>query len=130
MSFASAFLSSLDDDVETRVEDNVQALLQAVVPEPATSAALPHVRQSNLGFGVPMTWALAEGRESRQTRTALKTRLTAFEPRLAAISDIELSEDEDQNTVTFQVAGRIDGGDTIEIETRMSRLDQNVEKGR
>lgn len=130
MSFASAFLSPLDDDVETRVEDNVQALLQAVVPEPATSAALPHVRQSNLCFGVPMSWALAEGRESRQTRTALKTRLTAFEPRLAAISDIELSEDEDQNTVTFQVAGRIDGGDTIEIETRMSRLDQNVEEGR
>ena len=130
MSFASAFLAPLDDDLETRVEDNVQALLQAVVPEPAITAALPHVRQSNLCFGVPMTWALAEGRESRQTRTALKTRLTAFEPRLSAISDIELSEDEDQNAVTFQVAGRIEGGEPVEIETRMSRLDQHVEESR
>lgn len=130
MSFASAFLTAKDDDLETRVEGNVQALLQAVVPEPAAGPALPHVRQSNLCFGVPMTWALAEGRESRQTRTALKTRLGAFEPRLNAISDIEIIEDEDRNSVTFQVAGRVAGGEAVEIETRMSRLDQHVEEGR
>lgn len=131
MSFASAFLSISggDSDLDTRVEANLDAVLQAVVPEVECNPALVHVRQSNLAFGVPMSWALTEGRESRQTRTALKARISAFEPRLAHVSDIELVEDEHQNSVTFRVAGRIADGTSVDLETKLSRLDQKVKEG-
>lgn len=134
MSFASAFLGARDkEDSSARVEANLETLLQAISPEWVVGPELENVQASNLCFGVPMNWALAEGRDSRQMRSTLRDRLNSFEPRLVSLSEIDVQEDTQQNTVTFYVAGavRADGSTRlIEIEKKLSRMDQNVEGGR
>jgi len=132
MSFASAFLDQGDDDLEHDVQVNIATLLQAVSPECAAGVNLPNVQASILCYGIPMHWALAEGRNSRQMRSTLKERLMAFEPRLKTVSEIDLQEDDQKNTVKFFVSGTVKDGGTaqpIEVETRLSRLDQHIEEG-
>lgn len=132
MSFTSAFLDEADGELEHEVQANIATLLQAISPECSAGVELPNVQASILCFGMPMHWALAEGRKSRQMRSTLKDRLGAFEPRLSAVSEIDVHEDDQQNSVTFFVSGTVKEGGTaqpIEVETRLSRLDQNIEEG-
>lgn len=131
MSFASAFLNMPDDQsIEVRVGRHVETLLQSVAPEQVVGPELPHVRVSNLCFGVPMDWALGEGQRNTQVRSMLRDRLEKFEPRLALMSEISLQEDTTENSVTFYIAGavRIQGGtDKVEIVKTLSRMDQYAE---
>ncbi|TQF00102.1 MAG: hypothetical protein FKY71_05180 [Spiribacter salinus] len=131
MSFASAFLNMPDDQsIEVRVGRHVETLLQSVAPEQVVGPELPHVRVSNLCFGVPMDWALGEGQRNTQVRSMLRDRLEKFEPRLALMSEISLQEDTAENSVTFYIAGavRTQGGtDKVEIVKTLSRMDQYAE---
>lgn len=132
MSFASAFLGASEDGSnETRIASNVQTLLQAIAPECNVGRSLENVLSSNLCFGVPMNWALGDGQNSVQMRGMLRERLNRFEPRLSVLSEIDVHEDTDQNTVTFYIAGGVQstaGTEAVEIETTLSRMDQYTEE--
>ena len=133
MSFATAFLGVREGGtVESQIGLNVQTLLQAIAPEWEVSRGLENVRASNLCYGVPMTWAIGDGQTSPQMRGVLRERLKRFEPRLSVLSEIEVEEDSDQNTVSFYIVGGVHGKtgtEAFEIETKLSRMDQNVEEG-
>lgn len=128
MSFGSAFLERAGDQrIEECVGFHVETMLQSIAPEPIVGPALPHVRLSNLCFGVPMDWALDEGQRNLHVRRMLRDRLEKFEPRLALMTDIFLQEDTAKNAVTFYIAGAVrsqSGTDRVEIYTTLSRMDQ------
>lgn len=132
MSFASAFLDQPDDlALESRVGQHVETLLQSIAPEQVVGPEFPHVRVSNLCFGVPMDWALGEGRRNTQIRSMLRDRLEKFEPRLALMSEISLQEDATENSVTFYIAGAVrgqSGTERVEIVKTLSRMDQYTEE--
>lgn len=131
MSFASAFLDMPDDvGLEDQVGFHVETLLQSIAPEQVVGPEFPHVRLSNLCFGVPMDWALGEGQRNTQVRSMLRDRLEKFEPRLTLMSEISLQEDATGNSVTFYIAGAVrsqSGTDKVEIVTTLSRMDQYTE---
>ena len=131
MSFASAFLNRPDDQsIEDRVGFHIETLLQSSAPEQVVGPELPHVRLSNLCFGVPMDWALGEGQRNTQVRSMLRDRLEKFEPRLALMSEISLQEDTTENAVTFYSSGAVrsqGGTDKVEIVKTLSRMDQYAE---
>ena len=133
MSFRSAFLGARDDQsLDESIGAQVETLLKSISPECNTSGRLPHVQASNLCFGVPMNWALGDGQRNAQVRGTLRERLERFEPRLALLSEIELREDASENAISFYIAGgvRKEGNtDRIEIETTLSRLDQDAGGG-
>ena len=128
MSFASAFLgANAEEGLDESIGAHVETLLKAISPEWDAGPGLPNVRASNLCYGVPMNWALGDGHRMSQVRGALRERLERFEPRLELLSEIELEEDVSENAVTFFVAGSARSGsvtDRVEIETKLSRLDQ------
>ncbi|WP_293450664.1 hypothetical protein [Planktotalea sp.] len=132
MGFATAFLGARAQETpEAKIATNVQTLLQSISPEFEVERALHNVHASNLCYGVPMTWALGDGESSGQMRGMLRERLNRFEPRLSVLSEIELHEDTDLNTVTFFIAGGMknnSGTEAVEIETTLSRMDQYVEE--
>lgn len=132
MSFATAFLDAREDaNSEALIASNVQTLLQAIAPEYEVERGLENVLSSNLCFGVPMNWALGEGQNSAQMRGMLRERLNRFEPRLSVLSEIDVHEDSDQNTVTFYIAGGVQGlsgTESVEIATKLSRMDQYAEE--
>lgn len=134
MSFATAFLGADEEQTEEdRIGANVEVLLQAVSPEWSVGPEFPCVQASNLCFGVPMNWALGDGKRSGQIRGTLRTRLGLFEPRLTALSQVDLHEDTQDNAVTFYIAGATRSGGKnaeIEIEKKLSRLDQFVKEAR
>ncbi|MEM1074119.1 MAG: hypothetical protein AAF665_06720 [Pseudomonadota bacterium] len=131
MSFAKAFLGQRDGDSSGRlISATVESMLQSISPECSVPEALRHVRSSNLCYGVPMQWALGDGAKSKRTRSVLRERLTIFEPRLKTLSEIDVVEHEDDNTVTFVVVGTSQVGsstEAVEIEKRLSRMDQHVD---
>ena len=130
MRFAKAFLGAparLDED--GAIARQVAHLLEAVVPGPGIPPACMQVAASNLGFGLPMNWALADADRREQIRAALRARLERFEPRLAAVSTIEIAEDDEGNIVEFYIrARRRSGTDPVEIGARLSLLDHEVEE--
>jgi predicted component of type VI protein secretion system len=132
MSFATAFLAArADEHTEAKIATNVQTLLQSISPEFEVDRALQNVHASNLCYGVPMTWALGDGENSAQMRGMLRERLNRFEPRLSVLSEIELREDTDLNTVTFFIAGGMKNKavtEAVEIETTLSRMDQYAQE--
>lgn len=132
MGFADAFLSGRGDrDVEDKIATHVNFLLQAITPEPQVPEAFEKVRSSNFCYGVPMNWALKNADRQATVRRALRDRLVRFEPRLKRIRSIEMTEDEVGNLVDFVICAEIeqeDGAQEIEIETRVSLFDQQIEK--
>lgn len=134
MSFASAFLGLRAGEATDRViSASVENMLQTIAPECAAPASLRNVRASNLCYGVPMHWALSDGAASKRTRGVLRERLAMFEPRLKTMSEIDVVEHDAENAVTFVVAGAARVGsevEVVEIEKRLSRMDQHLdEKG-
>lgn len=131
MSFASAFLGlRRNDTTEKRIAATVESVLQSISPECNVPDGLQNVRSSNLCYGVPMQWALGDGAQSKRTRGVLRERLTTFEPRLNTLSEIDVVENEQENCVTFVVAGTSHvGSDTevVDIQKRLSRMDQQVD---
>jgi predicted component of type VI protein secretion system len=78
-----------------------------------------------------MDWALENGQGSVQMRGMLRARLNRFEMRLSILSAIELYEDTENNTVIFFISGGVQGNfgtESIEIETKLSRMDQYAEE--
>ncbi|MDX8349809.1 hypothetical protein SLH49_17625 [Cognatiyoonia sp. IB215446] len=133
MSFASAFLGLRENDTtEKRIAATVESVLQSISPECDVPDGLQNVRSSNLCYGVPMQWALGDGAQSKRTRGVLRERLTTFEPRLNTLSEIDVVENDQENSVTFVVVGTSQvGSDTeaVDIEKRLSRMDQHVDNG-
>lgn len=132
MSFASAFLGGrTSEGSHAQIASNVQALLQSISPEPEVGLEMVNVLASNLCYGVPMDWALENGQGNVQMRGMLRARLNRFEMRLSILSAIELYEDTDNNTVIFSISGGVQGNfgtESIEIETKLSRMDQYAEE--
>lgn len=132
MSFASAFLGGrTGEGSHAQIASNVQALLQSISPEPEVGLEMVNVLASNLCYGVPMDWALENGQGSVQMRGMLRARLNRFEMRLSILSAIELYEDTENNTVIFFISGGVQGNfgtESIEIETKLSRMDQYAEE--
>ena len=131
MSFASAFLGGrTSEGSHAQIASNVQALLQSISPEPEVGLEMVSVLASNMCYGVPMDWALENGQGNVQMRGMLRARLNRFEMRLSILSAIELYEDTDNNTVIFSISGGVQGNfgtESIEIETKLSRMDQYAE---
>ena len=132
MSFASAFLGGrTGEGSHAQIASNVQALLQSISPEPEVGLEMVNVLASNLCYGVPMDWALENGQGNVQMRGMLRARLNRFEMRLSILSAIELYEDTENNTVIFFISGGVQGNfgtESIEIETKLSRMDQYAEE--
>lgn len=130
MSFASAFLDEHEDaPTEDKIAASVEVILRSISPECNIPASLRETRSSNLCFGVPMQWALGDGIDSKQVRSGLRERLNKFEPRLVSLQGIDITEDEENNSVTFHftgVAQSAEGQESVEIGTCLSRLDQHV----
>lgn len=132
MRFAQAFLGAPPaQDEEGAIARHLAHLLEAVVPGPPIPPACPHVAGSNLGFALPMNWALAEADRRDDIRAALRARLAAFEPRLSTIGEIEIAEDDEGNIVEFFIRAQRAGGARapLEIGARVSLLDHGVEEG-
>lgn len=131
MSFATAFLGLRAGDASDKViSSSVENLLQSIAPECAASDSLPNVRASNLCYGVPMHWALSDGATSKRTRGVLRERLATFEPRLKTMSEIDVVDHDAENAVTFVVVGAARVGadvEVVEIEKRLSRMDQHLD---
>lgn len=132
MSFATAFLGASENQShEDRICANVQTLLQAISPEWVVGPELLNVRSSNFCYGVPMNWALNDPQNSKQMRAVLRERLNRFEPRFSVLTEIDVEEDQQHNVVTFSIVGAVrENGrsEPIEIQTKLSRMDQYAEE--
>lgn len=132
MRFAKAFLDAPDTlSYDDAIARQVAFLLEAVVPGPQLPAGCAQVAASNLGFALPMNWALADAERREEIGAALRERLLRFEPRLVAISEIAISEDDEGNIVEFFIhARRADAGGVVPVEigARLSLLDNGVEE--
>ena len=125
--FFESKLSARDD---ASIGLQVGFLMQAIAPEPDVPEALTNVRSSNLCFGVPMNWALNDADRQRQVCQSLRHKLEDFEPRLVSIRQIDVHEDEIGNLVEFTVRANArirSAQEEIELETRLSLFDQQVE---
>ncbi|WP_310620649.1 hypothetical protein [Flexibacterium corallicola] len=128
MKFAAAFLGrKIEEGVESHVAANIDMFLQSISPEVSAPSSLKNVAASNLCFGLPMKWALHEVGGNKQINAEIRERLSRFEQRLSGFAEIALSEDEQNNLVNFYISGLTlnnNRKELIEIETRISRLDQ------
>lgn len=134
MSFARTFLSDRLTGADSEgIGLHVEQLMQAVAPEWHVPETLPHVRASNLCFGVPMNWALNDADRQQQVCRTLRYKLGQFEPRISQVHEVQMQEDEAGNMVSFVIradAKIADGEEGIELETRLSLFDQQVEEDR
>lgn len=127
MSFASAFLGKKErQTIETEIAEHVDVMMQSVAPEPKIDEALENVRSSSLCFGIPMNWALNDADRQAQVSREMRDRLRRFEPRLEIVREVEMSEDENDNSVNFVVRGNLRQGNSIEVSTQISLFDQMV----
>lgn len=132
MSFARTFLRERLTGADSEgIGLNVEQLMEAVAPEWQVPETLAHVRASNLCFGVPMNWALNDADRQQQVCRTLRYKLDQFEPRISQVHDLQMQEDEAGNMVSFVIradAKMADGEEGIELETRLSLFDQQVEE--
>jgi predicted component of type VI protein secretion system len=132
MSFARTFLNDrLNSSDPEGIGLHVEQLMQAVAPEWSVPETLPHVRASNLCFGVPMNWALNDADRQQQVCRTLRYKLGQFEPRFSQVHEIKMQEDEAGNMGSFVIradARMGDGEEGSELETRLSLFDQQVEE--
>lgn len=127
MSFASAFLGKKErQTIETEIAEHVDVMMQSVAPEPKIDEALENVRSSSLCFGIPMNWALNDADRQSQVSREMRDRLRRFEPRLEIVREVEMSEDDTNNSVNFVVLGNLRQGNSIEVSTQISLFDQMV----
>lgn len=127
MSFASAFLGKKErQTIETEIAEHVDVMMQSVAPEPKIDEALENVRSSSLCFGIPMNWALNDADRQAQVSREMRDRLRRFEPRLEIVREVEMSEDDTDNSVNFVVRGNLRQGNSIEVSTQISLFDQMV----
>lgn len=131
MSFARTFLTEhLSSSDQDGIGLHLEQLLEAVAPEWPVPDSLPHVRASNLCYGVPMNWALNDADRQQQVCRTLRRKLDQFEPRLLSVQQVSMQEDEAGNIVSFVIRAEVRIGDTdegIELQTRLSLFDQQVE---
>lgn len=127
MSFASAFLGKDEQQsIEAQIEAHVDVLMQSVAPEPKVDDGFENVLSSSLCFGIPMNWALNDADRQAQVSRAMRDRLRRFEPRLDIVREVEISEDENDNSVNFVVRGNLRQGNSVEVSTHISLFDQMV----
>ena len=130
MSFSLAFLDQEPNvPIEQKIAQQLERLLESTSPEQIVGAEFSNIQTSNLCFGLQMNWALGNNNQNKMIRFSLQQQLSRFEPRVLAISDVDIYEDDQNNAVGFFINAHVyseNGVKVISIERKMSRMNHYV----
>lgn len=106
MSFSRAFLNDAPQQISDSIVQNIENMVENIVPPLLISEQLKRVQESNLNYILNLHEALAEGSYLDHLADQLRSKLQIFEPRFSDFKINQTGEDAELNAVTFQIEGQ------------------------
>ncbi len=106
MSFTRAFLNHAPQQISDSIVQNIENMVENIVPPLLISEQLKRVQESNLNYILNLHEALAEGSYLDHLADQLRIKLQIFEPRFSDFKINQTGEDAELNAVTFQIEGQ------------------------
>lgn len=130
MSFSRAFLTNQTPQFSDSIVQNIENLIENIVPNLVISDQLSRVQESNLNYILNLHEAMAEGSYLDHLADQLRIKLQLFEPRFLDFKISQTAEDAERNAVIFQIEGQyVEDGQTkyVTTTTTLSLSDRDAQ---